>query len=69
MVGLTLADGIDAALVRDLALERGLVVNSPGPRMIRLLPPLTISVTELDVGAERLSESIQAAAGEIDSVA
>ena len=42
MVGVGLADGIDAAAVAKRALELGLVLNVPGERMLRFLPPLVI---------------------------
>ena len=48
MVGVTLADGIDAAAVRDSALDAGLVINSPGPGMLRFLPPLIVSAGDVD---------------------
>jgi predicted acetylornithine/succinylornithine family transaminase len=48
MVGLTLADDLDAPAVRDRCLEAGLVINCPGPGMLRFLPPLVVS--EQDVG-------------------
>ena len=41
MIGLNLDDGLDAPAVRDRCLEAGLVLNCPGPGMLRLLPPLT----------------------------
>jgi 4-aminobutyrate aminotransferase-like enzyme len=43
MVGLTLDDGLDAPAVRDRCLDAGLVLNCPGPGMLRLLPPLTLT--------------------------
>jgi acetylornithine/N-succinyldiaminopimelate aminotransferase len=42
MVGVTLADGLDAADVARRALDAGLVINVPGPGMLRFLPPLVI---------------------------
>ena len=42
MVGVGLAEGIDAAAVAKRALELGLVLNVPGERMLRFLPPLVI---------------------------
>ena len=48
MVGATLAEGLDAPAVRDRCLEAGLVVNCPGPAMLRFLPPLTVSESEVD---------------------
>ena len=48
MVGLTLAEGLDAAAVRDRCLDAGLVINCPGPRMLRFLPPLIVGEAEVD---------------------
>ena len=48
MVGVTLADGLDAADVSRRVLEAGLVINVPGERMLRLLPPLVIGEAEVD---------------------
>jgi acetylornithine/N-succinyldiaminopimelate aminotransferase len=48
MVGLTLADGSDAAETAARALEEGLVINVPGPGMLRFLPPLIIGEEEVD---------------------
>ena len=54
MLGLALADGVDASAVMRSALEGGLVVNAPNPETIRLLPPLTTSASEIATGIERL---------------
>ncbi|MDX6585752.1 MAG: acetylornithine/N-succinyldiaminopimelate aminotransferase [Solirubrobacterales bacterium] len=43
MIGMTLADGLDAPEVRDRCLDAGLVINCPGPGMLRLLPPLILT--------------------------
>jgi acetylornithine/N-succinyldiaminopimelate aminotransferase len=48
MVGITLADGLEAADVATRALEEGLVINVPGPNMLRFLPPLIIGSDEVD---------------------
>jgi acetylornithine/succinyldiaminopimelate/putrescine aminotransferase len=48
MVGITLAADTDAAVVAGRALEEGLVINVPGPGMLRFLPPLTIGADEVD---------------------
>jgi acetylornithine/N-succinyldiaminopimelate aminotransferase len=59
MLGVTLADGIDAADVRDRCLDAGLVLNVPGPRMLRFLPPLIIDEGEVDAGLEKLARSLR----------
>ena len=48
MVGVSLADGIEAEQIGASALAAGLVINVPGPGMLRFLPPLTISEQEVD---------------------
>ncbi len=60
MVGLTLADGHDAPAVAARALEAGLVINVPGERMLRLLPPLVIDSDDVDRALELLTEAIGA---------
>ena len=48
MVGLTLAEGKDAAAIAAYLLGEGLVLNVPGERMLRLLPPLVIAEGDVD---------------------
>ena len=50
MVGVGLADGIDAAALGADLLGRGLVVNVPEPASLRLLPPLTVGDDQIDRG-------------------
>jgi acetylornithine/N-succinyldiaminopimelate aminotransferase len=45
---------VDATSVVDLARERGLLVNRTNERVVRLLPPLTITAAELDAGIDIL---------------
>jgi acetylornithine/N-succinyldiaminopimelate aminotransferase len=52
MVGVTLAEGVDAAAVAARALDRGLVLNVPGERMLRFLPPLVIDEGDVDRALE-----------------
>ena len=58
MVGVTLAEGLDASAVRDRCLDQGLVVNCPGPRMLRFLPPLIVGVDEVDEGLGVLGQAL-----------
>jgi predicted acetylornithine/succinylornithine family transaminase len=58
MVGVTLEGGRDAVDVAARALETGLVINVPGPGMLRLLPPLVIGAPEVDEALERLGRAI-----------
>jgi acetylornithine/succinyldiaminopimelate/putrescine aminotransferase len=59
MVGVTLAEGRDAAEVATAALEAGLVLNVPGERMLRFLPPLVIGEAEVDEALERLAGALR----------
>jgi acetylornithine/N-succinyldiaminopimelate aminotransferase len=58
MVGVGLEDGIDAAAVGADLLERGLVVNVPGPDTLRLLPPLVIDSDHVELAAGLIGESL-----------
>jgi acetylornithine/N-succinyldiaminopimelate aminotransferase len=60
MLGVGLERGIDAAAVGADLLERGLVVNVPEPATLRLLPPLTVDLDQVEravaaIGAALLS--------------
>jgi len=48
MVGVSLTDGVDAGEVARGALDAGLVINVPGPGMLRFLPPLVIGEAEVE---------------------
>jgi acetylornithine/N-succinyldiaminopimelate aminotransferase len=48
MVGVTLTDGLDATAVQARAIAEGLVINVPAPGMLRFLPPLIVTVPEVD---------------------
>jgi acetylornithine/N-succinyldiaminopimelate aminotransferase len=58
MVGVALAEGIDAAAVGADLLERGLVVNVPAPGTIRLLPPLVVEADQIDRAVQLIGESL-----------
>jgi len=58
MVGVGLADGIDAAAIGADLLERGLVVNAPRPDTLRLLPPLLIDSDHVDHAVGLIGESL-----------
>jgi acetylornithine/N-succinyldiaminopimelate aminotransferase len=60
MLGVTLAGALDAATVRDRCLEAGLVINRPGPRMLRFLPPLIVGDGEVDEALAILKNAIAA---------
>jgi acetylornithine/N-succinyldiaminopimelate aminotransferase len=48
MAGATLTEDLDAREVAGRALEAGLVINVPGPGMLRFLPPLVIGDDDVD---------------------
>ena len=48
MVGASLTDGLDARDVARRALDAGLVINVPGPGMLRFLPPLVIGDDDVE---------------------
>jgi acetylornithine/N-succinyldiaminopimelate aminotransferase len=56
---------IDATPVIDLARERGLLVNRTNEKVVRLLPPLTISATDLDAGIDILDEVLAEVPAEV----
>jgi len=58
MIGVALAEGVEAASVARAALAGGLVVNAPNPATIRLLPPLTISADDVAAGLEFLRSAL-----------
>jgi predicted acetylornithine/succinylornithine family transaminase len=61
MVGIGLADGIDAAAVGIDLLTRGLVVNVPAPGTLRLLPPLVVDSAQISRAVGLIGESLSAA--------
>jgi acetylornithine/N-succinyldiaminopimelate aminotransferase len=48
MVGVSLTQAMDASAVARRALDSGLVINVPGPDMLRFLPPLVIGEEEVE---------------------
>jgi acetylornithine/N-succinyldiaminopimelate aminotransferase len=58
MVGAGLAPGIEAGAVAADLLERGLILNAPGPDTLRLLPPLTIESAQIERAVALIGESI-----------
>ncbi len=58
MVGVGLGEGIDAARVGTDLLRRGLVVNAPEPRSLRLLPPLTVDLAQIEQAVALIGESL-----------
>jgi acetylornithine/N-succinyldiaminopimelate aminotransferase len=58
MVGVTLTDGLDAVEVARRALDGGLVINVPGPGMLRFLPPLVIGEEEVETAMNILRDAL-----------
>jgi acetylornithine/N-succinyldiaminopimelate aminotransferase len=58
MLGVGLADGVDAARVGVDLLERGLIVNVPEPGTLRLLPPLTVDSAQIERAVGLIGESL-----------
>jgi len=48
----------DAAPVVEAGLARGVLVNRTAGSVVRLLPPLTITPQEMDLGLERLAGAL-----------
>ncbi len=51
---------VDAALVVDEARNRGLLVNRTNEKVVRMLPPLTISIADLDAAMDILDAALGA---------
>jgi len=62
MVGVGLAESLEAPAIGADLLRRGLVVNVPGPDTLRLLPPLTIEPEHVDRAVELIAASLDASA-------
>jgi acetylornithine/N-succinyldiaminopimelate aminotransferase len=58
MLGVGLADGIDATALGAGLLERGLIVNVPEPGTLRLLPPLTVDSAQIERAVGLIGESL-----------
>jgi predicted acetylornithine/succinylornithine family transaminase len=58
MLGVGLADGIDAAQVGAELLGGGLIVNVPEPGTLRLLPPLTVDSAQIERAVALIGDSL-----------
>ena len=58
MLGVALAEGVDAAALAADLLERGLIVNVPEPGTLRLLPPLTVDPAQIERAVALIAESL-----------
>jgi predicted acetylornithine/succinylornithine family transaminase len=60
MLGVALADGLDAKTVTTDLLAAGLIVNAVGPSTLRLVPPLTVRDAEIDEAVDLVSIALRA---------
>jgi len=58
MIGVGLADGINAAEVNSALLEKGLVANAPRPDSLRLLPPFVLQDEQADLAVRLIGETL-----------
>jgi predicted acetylornithine/succinylornithine family transaminase len=58
MVAVSLADGLDASEVARRALDGGLVINVPGPGMLRFLPPLVVGEDEVETAIQVIRDAL-----------
>jgi acetylornithine/N-succinyldiaminopimelate aminotransferase len=63
MVGVGLADGVDASAIGADLLRRGLVVNVPGPSTLRLLPSLLVEPDQIERAVGLIGESLLGSSG------
>jgi len=58
MLGVGLAEGLDAAAIGADLLDRGLIVNVPEPGTLRLLPPLTVDSAQAERAVALIGDSL-----------
>jgi acetylornithine/N-succinyldiaminopimelate aminotransferase len=58
MLGIGLAEDIDAATVGADLLKRGLIVNVPEPGTLRLLPPLTVDSDQIEQAVATIAAAL-----------
>ncbi len=58
MLGVGLAEGLDAAAIGADLLDRGLIVNAPEPGTLRLLPPLTVDSAQAERAVALIGNSL-----------
>jgi acetylornithine/N-succinyldiaminopimelate aminotransferase len=66
MLGVGLERGIDAAAVGADLLERGLVVNVPEPATLRLLPPLTVDLDQVEQAVAAINTTLLSYAANVE---
>ncbi len=60
MLGVELANGLDARVAYTDLLDAGLIVNAVNPSTIRLIPPLTVSDAEVDEAVALINSALLA---------
>ncbi|MGI9645918.1 MAG: aspartate aminotransferase family protein, partial [Ilumatobacteraceae bacterium] len=60
MLGVALAEGLDAKQVYTDLLEQGVIVNAVDPSTIRLVPPITVTDDEIDEAVALITDVIEA---------
>jgi 4-aminobutyrate aminotransferase-like enzyme len=64
MLGVELAEGIDAKAIYADLLSLGLIVNAVTPSTIRLVPPITVTDDEIDEAIGMIAASLAVALGD-----
>ena len=69
MLGVELAEGVDAKEVYADLLGLGLLVNAVTPTTLRLVPPITVTDDEIDEAVAMIAASLESAmdAGEVST--
>ena len=62
LIGFEVAEGLDATTVVHGLRERGVLVSTAGPGVVRFTPPFTIDAGEVDVAAKAMAEALAEAA-------
>jgi acetylornithine/N-succinyldiaminopimelate aminotransferase len=58
LIAAELAPGVDARVITQKCLDRGLVVNAVTPSALRLAPPLLVTDAEIDAAVARLADAL-----------
>lgn len=58
MLGVALADGLDAVALHQHLLDAGLIVNAVDPATIRLVPPITVTDDEIDEALAMIADAL-----------
>jgi acetylornithine/succinyldiaminopimelate/putrescine aminotransferase len=61
MLGVELAEGVDAKAIYTDLLDLGLIVNAVTPTTLRLVPPITVTDDEIDEAVAMIAASLASA--------